>query len=62
VKHSKVLFTNEGDGKSGRDITHLLPYINIDFQLRNFQAVEILLPVAEWGFKRRYFKKICTSI
>jgi len=39
----------EGDGKSGRDITHLLPYININFQLRNFQAVEILLPVAEWN-------------
>jgi len=27
----------------------LLSYININFQLRNFQAVEILLPVAEWN-------------
>ena len=41
--------TLEGDGKSGRDITHLLPFIKMPFTLRNFQAVEILLPVAEWN-------------
>ena len=41
--------TLEGDGKCGSDVTHLLPWINMDFKLRNFQAVELLLPVAEWS-------------
>jgi len=41
--------TLEGDGKCGSDVNHMLPFINIDFQLRNFQTVEILLPVAEWN-------------
>lgn len=44
-----ITITLEGDGKCGSDVSHLLPFINIDFQLRNFQAVEILLPVAEWN-------------
>lgn len=49
IKKSGLVITLEGDGKSGRDITHLLPFINFPFQLRNFQAVEILLPVTEWN-------------
>jgi len=49
IEKSGLSVTLEGDGKSGGDITHLLPFININFQLRNFQAVEILLPVAEWN-------------
>jgi len=39
----------EGDGKCGSDVTHLLPFISIDFQIKNFQAVELILPVAEWN-------------
>lgn len=41
--------TLEGDGKSGSDVTHLMPFIKFPFHLRNFQAVEILLPVDEWN-------------
>ena len=40
--------TLEGDGKSGRDITQLLPFILCDFQLRHFQTVEILIPWKDW--------------
>lgn len=46
---SGLQITLEGDGKCGSDVTHLMPFINFPFQLRNFQAVEILLPVAEWN-------------
>ena len=46
---SGLQITLEGDGKSGRDVTHLMPYIKLPFNLRNFQAVEVLLPVAEWN-------------
>lgn len=46
---SGIKLTLEGDGKCGSDVTHLIPFINFPFQLRNFQAVEILLPVAEWN-------------
>ena len=49
IEHDGIKVTLEGDGKSGRDITHLIPYINFPFSIRNFQAVEILLPVAEWN-------------
>jgi len=49
IERSGIRITLEGDGKSGGDISHLLPYINIHFPLKNFQAVEILLPVAEWN-------------
>jgi len=49
LEKSGITVTLEGDGKSGRDITHLLPFIEFPFHLRNFQAVEILLPVAEWN-------------
>lgn len=46
---SGLAITLEGDGKCGSDVTHLMPFINFPFHLRNFQAVEILLPVAEWN-------------
>jgi DNA ligase (NAD+) len=49
IEINGIRITLEGDGKCGSDITHLLPFINIDFHLRNFQAVELLLPVAEWN-------------
>lgn len=44
-----IKVTLEGDGKSGSDITHLIPYIKFPFEIRNFQAVELLIPVAEWN-------------
>ena len=43
------MLTLEGDGKSGRDITQLLPFVNCSFRLRHFQAVEILIPWDEWS-------------
>ncbi len=49
IEKSGLQVTLEGDGRSGGDITHLLPFINIPFRLRNFQAVELLIPVAEWN-------------
>jgi NAD-dependent DNA ligase len=49
MEKSGLKITLEGDGKCGSDVTHLLPYIKFPFQLRNFQAVELLLPVAEWN-------------
>jgi len=49
MEKSGLTVTLEGDGKCGSDVTHLLPFINIDFQLRNFQPVELLLPIAEWN-------------
>lgn len=44
-----VMITLEGDGKSGSDITHLIPYIEYPFHLRHFQAVEILIPLKDWN-------------
>lgn len=46
---SGITVTLEGDGKSGGDITHLLPFIQTPFHLRNFQAVEILIPFKDWN-------------
>ncbi len=42
------MLTLEGNGKSGRDITRQLPFIICDFQLRHFQAVEIIIPWKDW--------------
>lgn len=44
-----ISITLEGDGRCGTDITHMLPYIKFPFHLRNFQAVEILIPLDEWN-------------
>ena len=44
-----VNITLEGDGRCGRDITHLMPYITFPFHLRHFQAVEILILLSEWN-------------
>ena len=49
ITKTGVMLTLEGDGKSGRDITHLMPYIIYPFHLRHFQAIEILLPWEEWN-------------
>jgi len=49
IEKDGMKITLEGDGKCGSDVTHLLPYIKFPFQIRNFQAVEILLPAAEWN-------------
>jgi len=38
----------EGDGIRGADITFLLPYISTLFNLRHFQAIEILIPWDVW--------------
>lgn len=39
----------EGDGTCGQDITHMIPYIECPFQLRHFQAIEILIPWKNWS-------------
>lgn len=44
-----IEMTLEGDGRCGGDITHMLPYVSYPFHLRHFQAVEILLPWADWN-------------
>ena len=49
LEQSGVTITLEGDGKCGSDITHLMPFMNIYFPLRNFQAVELLIPMDEWN-------------
>lgn len=49
MEKSGLQITLEGDGKSGSDVTHLMPFMNFPFQLRNFQAVEILIPMVEWN-------------
>jgi len=41
--------TLEGDGTCGGDISHLIDHIIFPFKPRNFQAVEILLPVEDWN-------------
>jgi len=46
---SGVNITLEGDGRCGRDITHLMSYITFPFNLRHFQPVEILIPLSEWN-------------
>lgn len=46
---SGLSVTLEGDGRSGSDITHLLPYIKIPFELKHFQAVELLIPFEDWN-------------
>jgi len=46
---SNWVFTLEGDGKCGSDITHLASYINCKFDLRHFQAVEIIIPWEDWS-------------
>ena len=46
--NSGIILTLEGDGRSGRDISHLLPFIKIPFELRHFQSVELIIPLAEW--------------
>ena len=38
----------EGDGIRGADITFLLPYISTPFNLRHFQAIEILIKWEDW--------------
>jgi NAD-dependent DNA ligase len=51
ITHTKkgIAITLEGDGKCGKDVTHMMPFIKMPFMIRNFQAVEIILPVAEWN-------------
>jgi len=44
-----IMITLEGNGKSGSDITHLIPYIKYPFHLRHFQAVEIIIPLGDWN-------------
>jgi len=46
---SGIALTLEGDGRCGADISHMIPYIKFPFQLRHFQAVEILIPLNEWN-------------
>ncbi len=50
ITHTKkgIAITLEGNGKCGKDISHLMPYIKMPFALRNFQAVEIVIPMNEW--------------
>ncbi len=51
ITHEKdgISITLEGDGRCGKDITHMMKYIKFPFHLRNFQAVEILLPWEDWN-------------
>jgi len=42
------ILVKEGNGKTGEDISHLIPYINYDFQLRHFQAIELIIPDKDW--------------
>ena len=42
------IITLEGDGTSGGDITHLMSFIDYPYELRHFQAVEILIPFKDW--------------
>ena len=49
VEKAGLQITLEGDGKLGSDINHLMPFIKFPFHLRNFQAVELLLPINEWN-------------
>jgi len=44
-----ISITLEGDGRCGSDVSHMIPYIKFPFHLRNFQAVEILIPLDEWN-------------
>ena len=50
ITHEKkgISITLEGDGKCGKDVTHMMPYLRIPFEIRNFQAVEIIIPWDEW--------------
>jgi DNA ligase (NAD+) len=43
------ILTAEGDGKQGEDKSHLIPFILCTFQLRHFQAIELLIPWADWS-------------
>ena len=40
--------TLEGNGQSGKDITHMIAHIECPFHLRHFQAVEVIIPVKDW--------------
>jgi len=44
-----VNLTLEGDGRCGSDVSHMIPFINFPFQLRHFQAVEIIIPFEAWN-------------
>lgn len=41
--------TAEGNGLQGEDKTHLIPFIQCPFHTRHFQAIEILIPWADWS-------------
>jgi len=43
-----IILTLEGDGKCGSDASHMLQYVKLPFNLRHFQAVEILIPWKDW--------------
>lgn len=44
-----IEITLEGNGRCGKDVSHLMPYIKMPFKIRNFQPVEITLPWKEWN-------------
>ena len=50
ITHEKkgIAITLEGDGRCGKDVSHLMPYVKMPFDIRNFQAVEIVIPMDEW--------------
>jgi len=45
---SGFIFTLEGDGRCGTDITHMLEYISFPFEPKHFQAVELVIPLCDW--------------
>jgi len=47
--NSNWLLALEGNGKSGTDISHLIPHIKCDFSLRHFQAIELIIPNKDWN-------------
>ena len=38
----------EGDGTKGRDVTHHLPFISMNFEPCHTQTVEVIIPYANW--------------
>jgi len=49
VTDSGYTITLEGDGRCGTDITHLIEVISFPFDLKHFQAVELVIPFCDWN-------------
>lgn len=46
---TKLKLVLEGDGIKGRDITHHLPYLAMNFVPQHTQTVEVIIPYADWN-------------